>query len=539
MKKLTLGKRIVLGFAVLLVLIIALGGFVFSRLSVVDSGVSEVATNTVHSLELLGDVRALVVANDLRVYKHIYSPSSSDMDRLESEMKADGDEVTQKISELERLSSPAGQALVEQVKVARANYLVERTLILKASHAATNAEASAELYQNARANLDPLDDAYAADLVKCVQQEQQEGAQSTAAVMSATRDTKLGTGLAVLVALIFGAAVSFLIVSGLSKILNRVGESLSDGSGQVSSAASQVSASSQKMAEGASEQAASIEETSSSLEELASMTKRNAENADKANSLAREARSAAEKGATDMQSMSGAMAAIKTSSDDVAKIIKTIDEIAFQTNILALNAAVEAARAGESGMGFAVVAEEVRSLAQRSAQAAKETAAKIEAAISNTAGGVQISETVARTLGEIVSKARQVDELAAEVANASKEQASGITQINTAVGQMDKVTQSNAANAEECAAAAEELNAQAGVMKQVVRELSELIGSAESDPSGAVAAPAGGRSNFGAAGSPARPASSSPAPARQRAVRLSEPVAKRDEIPMAGDFKDF
>jgi hemerythrin-like metal-binding protein len=205
------------------------------------------------------------------------------------------------------------------------------------------------------------------------------------------------------------------------------------------------------------------------------MTKRNAENAQKANDLAREARSAADKGVMDMQAMNIAMAAIKDSSDDIAKIIRTIDEIAFQTNILALNAAVEAARAGEAGMGFAVVADEVRNLAQRSATAAKETAAKIEGAITKTAQGVDISQKVAAALNDIVIKARQVDELASEVAGASREQTQGITQINVAVGEMDKVTQSNAASAEESAAAAQELNAQAEMMKHAVAELLHLV----------------------------------------------------------------
>jgi methyl-accepting chemotaxis protein len=250
-------------------------------------------------------------------------------------------------------------------------------------------------------------------------------------------------------------------------------------SGSSANSAELISTSSQTLAEGSSEQAASIEETSASLEEMASMTKRNADNAQKANALARQTRSAADKGAQDMQAMSAAMNTIKSSSDDIAKIIRTIDEIAFQTNILALNAAVEAARAGEAGMGFAVVADEVRNLAQRSAQAAKETAAKIEGAISNTARGVDLSAKVSVTLNEIVAKAREMDELAAEVAGASREQTQGIAQVNLAVGQMDKVTQGNAASAEESAAAAQELNAQAEVMKQVVGELLQLVGGTQ------------------------------------------------------------
>jgi methyl-accepting chemotaxis protein len=209
------------------------------------------------------------------------------------------------------------------------------------------------------------------------------------------------------------------------------------------------------------------------------MTRRNAENASQANRLAREARAAADQGATDMQAMDAAITEIKDSSDEVKKIIKTIDEIAFQTNILALNAAVEAARAGEAGMGFAVVAEEVRNLAQRSATAAKETAAKIEGAAAKTAHGVEISHKVAGALTKIQARAREVDGLAAAVAEASREQNMGIGQINTAVGQMDRVTQANAAGAEESAAAAQELHAQAELLKGSMAELTDLVGQSE------------------------------------------------------------
>jgi methyl-accepting chemotaxis protein len=270
---------------------------------------------------------------------------------------------------------------------------------------------------------------------------------------------------------------------------------------------------------------------------MASMTKRNSENARKANELAKEARTAADKGVQDMQTMAASMEAIKVSSDDIAKIIKTIDEIAFQTNILALNAAVEAARAGEAGMGFAVVADEVRNLAQRCAQAAKETAGKIEGAIVKTGQGVEITGKVAIALNEIVTKIRQVDDLVTEVAGASSEQTNGIAQINVAVGQMDKVTQSNAATAEESAAAAEELNAQAEIMKQAVAELLQLVGARETTTP--VSAPA--RS--------ARPANLAPprsAPAgfgfKHRpalAPAAPAPANKRNAIPLEDTFKDF
>jgi methyl-accepting chemotaxis protein len=292
------------------------------------------------------------------------------------------------------------------------------------------------------------------------------------------------------IGLVAGVMLGIFVARSITKPILRVADTLSAGADQTAAAAGQVSTSSQSLAEGSSEQAASLEETTSSLEEMSSMTKRNAENAQKANDLARSARQAADAGATDMQAMATAMTDIKTSSDDIAKIIKTIDEIAFQTNILALNAAVEAARAGEAGMGFAVVADEVRNLAQRSAVAAKETAGKIEGAITKTALGVQLTDKVAKTLQEIVEKARRVDELVAEVANASKEQTQGIEQLNTAIGQIDKVTQGNAASAEESASAAEEMSAQTVALKEAVGELLALVNGQNGAVAVRAAAPA-------------------------------------------------
>jgi methyl-accepting chemotaxis protein len=305
---------------------------------------------------------------------------------------------------------------------------------------------------------------------------------NTTAAASTTKTTsaqaatlKKITIIAVAAGVISALSLGLLISRGINRTLRKVCGDLNAGAEQTASAAGQVSSASQTLAEGASEQAASLEETSSSLEEISSMTKRNAASATQAKELAGQTRAAADNGATDMEEMKRAMDAIKSSSDGISKIIRTIDDIAFQTNILALNAAVEAARAGEAGMGFAVVAEEVRNLAQRSAESAKETASRIEDSVTRSAHGVAICNKVAVTLGEIVGKARQVDTLVAEIALASNEQTQGIEQVNTAVSQMDKVTQSNAAGAEESAAAAEQLNAQAVVLQDSVAGLLALV----------------------------------------------------------------
>ena len=274
------------------------------------------------------------------------------------------------------------------------------------------------------------------------------------------------------------------ISSSINSSLKRIASSLLTGSTQTADASAQVASSSESLAQGASEQASSIEETSASIEEMSSMTKANAENAAKAKDMATSTMKSAEKGSEAMKMMGKAIDDIKKSSDSTAKIVKTIDEIAFQTNLLALNAAVEAARAGESGKGFAVVAEEVRNLAHRSAEAAKNTASLIEESVKNANNGVEISKRTAESLHEIAASAKQVNELLAEIALASEQQAQGISQIGIATSEMEKVTQSNAAGAEEAASASEELSAQAEEMKRIVRDLLALVGGAGVDSDG-------------------------------------------------------
>ena len=296
------------------------------------------------------------------------------------------------------------------------------------------------------------------------------------AMLHSAKYTKWKVSVISIVAIIIGVFIALMIIRGITKVLTGVSNQLGESADQVASASAQVSSASQSLAEGASEQAAGIEETSSSIEEMASMTRKNAENASQANLLMVETGKVVEEANRSMAELTESMKEITAASEETAKIIKTIDEIAFQTNLLALNAAVEAARAGEAGAGFAVVADEVRNLAMRAADAAKSTATLIEGTVKKVKNGAEIVSRTNEAFQRVAVSSRKVGELVGEIAAASSEQAQGIEQINKAVAEMDKVVQKNAASAEESASAAEEMNAQAETMKGFVVELMALVG---------------------------------------------------------------
>lgn len=273
-----------------------------------------------------------------------------------------------------------------------------------------------------------------------------------------------------------------LVVVRVNRRLTAAVVSLSESSGQLVSASEQVAGSAQTLSQGATEQAASLEETSASMEEMASMTRRNAESTRQAVTLVADVHRRAHDSTDALQQMVQSMDAIQDSSQKVSKIIRTIDEIAFQTNILALNAAVEAARAGEAGMGFAVVADEVRSLAQRSAQAAKDTAALIEESIAKARSGNQKVGQVAESIAGITDAVNRVKALVEDVSEASRQQTQGLDHVAQALSQMERVTQDTAATAEESAAASEELSAQAAMTLEVVGQLQALVGAGDVRP---------------------------------------------------------
>jgi methyl-accepting chemotaxis protein len=280
---------------------------------------------------------------------------------------------------------------------------------------------------------------------------------------------------AALLITIGGLLSAYFMSRSISRPIHHIIQELNQGAEQVASASQQVSGSSLSLAEGASEQAAAIEETSSSMEEMSSMTRQNAENARQADTLMGETNRVVDEANHSMGELNTSMKEITGASEETAKIIKTIDEIAFQTNLLALNAAVEAARAGEAGSGFAVVADEVRNLAMRAAEAAKNTATLIEESVKKIKGGSLIVDKTNQAFAQVTTESKKIKQLVAEIAAASQEQAQGIEQINKAISEMDKVVQSNAGSAEESASASEEMYAQSAQMKRFVNDLSTLI----------------------------------------------------------------
>lgn len=471
MREMTIGQRIALGFTTVIAIVAMVGAVAFTRVTHIEAVSGHVVDEALPAIVLLGQIESLVKENFINATQHVVTDEPGRMRTIETEMEAKTGQLTKLYAELEKLLTGAEeQKLYAAIKGNRGPYRDARAKVLAMSRD-QNAHAGEVLEQE----LYPIYSTYVTSLQTMVEYNRVASVEAGESAHNSLQATKLTLVVGVGLALCTAVGISWWITRGASRALRALSSELAEGSQQLAGAAGSISSSSQSLAQGASEQAASIQEASAALTEVASMTKRNAEHASRGKELANHTRTAAETGAADMHLMTDAMDAIKGSSASIAKIIKTIDEIAFQTNILALNAAVEAARAGEAGMGFAVVAEEVRSLAQRSAAAAHETGESIRDSIQKSENGVAISRRVAGGLDEIVGRVREVDQVITEIANASNEQNQGISQVLETVSQMDQVTQSTAANAEECASASEELSAQAVFVDSVVRKLQLLV----------------------------------------------------------------
>jgi methyl-accepting chemotaxis protein len=466
-KKLTLVGALLIGLTIVLgtVTLIGLRGYARAVTSLADdalAGVSACAKVQAAFFEMRGDM-----------WRHVASDDPKDIERMDQEIQRIKSEIATGMKEIQAaIYADEERGLNQKIDPALRRYYELWEKVGALSRDKKNEEAY-RLFAEGTPIFADLKSATGDE----IEYNRALGAKYTAEATANGARVKWLTWLVMLLSAALGSGALFVVVRGLTRVLSQTVSELSEGAGQVASASAQVASSSQALAQGSSEQAASLEETSASSEEITSMTRKNAENSATAATLMTDVDQRVKEGNQTLEQMMQSMREITGSSDKISKIIKVIDEIAFQTNILALNAAVEAARAGEAGMGFAVVADEVRSLAQRSAQAAKDTAALIEESIAKSNEGGTRLQRVADVIGAITESTVKVKTLVDEVNLGSQEQARGIDQISKAIAQMDQVTQSTAASAEQGASASEELSAQAEAMNAAVHKLAVLVHS--------------------------------------------------------------
>jgi methyl-accepting chemotaxis protein/methyl-accepting chemotaxis protein-1 (serine sensor receptor) len=516
----TIGKKLYTNVAALgLVIVAMLGSFIYVQ-GHLSANITEVTSKTAINLDRAGTLRYLV-ANYRSQNRHnvilAAEKNAQGIDKNRRQMEIDSAEFVKIAEEIgQNTSADEVKALTRAASSAMKTYTEQVAEVTDLAVAFRAEEAAKRLGVAAPAG------AKVEEI--CTTLSAKQAARLAAVSEESMADSWFGIlsliALAVMAFLALGVVAY--VVRTIVKTLTGMVNNLRWGSEQVTSASTQVSSSAQSLSQGATEQAASLEETSASMEEMASMTRKNAENATQAATLVTSVTKQVADSNAALCQMVASMTAIKESSNKVAKIIKTIDEIAFQTNILALNAAVEAARAGEAGMGFAVVADEVRNLAQRSAQAAKDTAGLIEESIARSQEGASNVEEVAKAISSITGSVASVKRIVDEVREASQQQTQGIDQVAQAIAQMEKVTQTTAATAEESAAASEELNAQAQTSMAEVAELEAMVIGGQTDAARHVFA------RTGAQRLPARAA---------KVLKLSSKTSGRalsadDEIPM-------
>ena len=469
----TIKKRIILSFGLIFLLVAALAVTCYLMLSRARTEANFMTTDALPGSVAMSRIASCVDEIQISVLRVLLAKTAEDRKKWEDNVASRREEVLHLMSDYEKTIHLAeDRQNFDQMKALRDKYIADRQVMFGLCDSGKTDEALAYNMSNVR----PDYVAYNAQVIKMADWNMNNAVNSSSRSDRAVTVAGWVTGILSVLIIVIGIVFATFVTVALNRILKRVASALNETAVQVASASSQVSSASQTLAGGASEQASALEETSASLEEMASMSKTNAGQTERCQTWMREARVVVDNVDKLLNETAVSIQETKRCSEATSKVVKTIEEIAFQTNILALNAAVEAARAGESGMGFAVVAEEVRHLAQRCAQAAKETGVLIENAATAATKGNELTTLTQEAFKQNIEIANKVGTAIDEMAGAIKEQAQGAAQINAAVSQMDQVTQTNAANAEESAAAAEELNSQAEMMKQSVTELMQLVG---------------------------------------------------------------
>jgi methyl-accepting chemotaxis protein len=472
----TIARRLSAGFAAVLLITVVLGGFAWFEVWSVASQTRTITGDALPGVQAVMRATAMVTSNRAAMLEHLATIDQARKASIEKDMEKVSADLTALYTEYEKtISTDEERALFNAIAAPRAAYRTaraDRFIPLSRIHQSAGAMSVFDT------DVEPAFIKYAQSLNALVEYHHATAAAAGQNVERRVTVTSATMALGVLAALLIGAGGAWLIITAVNRALRSVVRELSEGAEEVTAAASQVATSSQSLSHGASEQAASLEESSASMSEMTSMTRQNAEHSHSAATLMNEVDARVQGSNQALGDMVASMASIRESSQQVAKIIKTIDEIAFQTNILALNAAVEAARAGEAGMGFAVVADEVRNLAQRCAQAARDTTALIEQSIAKAERGNAKVQQVATAISGITDSVSKVKSLVEDVSVASRHQAQGIDQVSQAIAQMERVTQNTAATAEESAAASEELTAQAERSMAILERLERLVGSA-------------------------------------------------------------